>query len=196
MNGSLPSGYDNSIEKGVLPILEADSLYWGSSKPTVVTTLLRAAYYTVTKQKFGSGSSSDESGIFHTFNLPETYNPSTVLECSYLNKPSTVWQLTVPHSGYSFGGDRTSLKQFRVEDCTSFLEKIVQLPNSSGSSADLYLAARYLGKQDISMAPSTWLDSTGGSLVKLFDISKTPTPGDIVVRWPNLSRLKNQNLEI
>ncbi len=142
--------------------------------------VLRAAYYTVTKQKFGSGSSSDESGIFHTFNLPETYNPSTVLECSYLNKPSTVWQLTVPHSGYSFGGDRTSLKQFRVEDCTSFLEKIVQLPNSSGSSADLYLAARYLGKQDISMAPSTWLDSTGGSLVKLFDISKTPTPGDIV----------------
>jgi len=67
-----------------------------------------------------------------------------------------------------------------VEDCTSFLEKIVQLPNSSGSSADLYLAARYLGKQDISMAPSTWLDSTGGSLVKLFDISETPTHGDIV----------------
>lgn len=168
MNGSLPSGYDNSIEKGVLPVLGADSSYWGTSKPTAVTTLLRAAYYTVTKQKFGSGSSSDESGIFHTFNLPETYDPSTVLECSYLNKPSTVWQLTVPHSGYSVGGDRASLKQFRVEDCTSFLEKIVQLPNSSGSSADLYLAARYLGKQDISMAPSSWLDSTGGSLVKLF----------------------------
>ena len=180
MNGSFPSGYDNSIEKGVLPILEADSSYWGSSKPTVVTTLLRATYYTVTKQKFGSGSSSDESGIFHTFNLPESYNPTTVLECSYLNKPSTVWQLTVPHSGYSFGGDRSSVKQFRVEDCTSFLEKIVQLPHSSGSSADLYLAARYLDKQDMSMAPSDWLDSRSGSLVKLFDVSRTPVPGDVV----------------
>ena len=180
MNGSLPSGYDNSIEKGVLPILEADSSYWGTSKPTAITTLLRAAYYTVTKEKFGSGSSSDESGIFHTFNLPESYNPTTVLECSYLNKPSTVWQLTVPHSGYSFGGDRSSVKQFRVEDCTSFLEKIVQLPHSSGSSADLYLAARYLDKQDMSMAPSDWLDSRSGSLVKLFDVSRTPVPGDVV----------------
>ena len=182
LSASLPSGYDNSIEKGVLPILGADSSYWGSSKTTAVTTLLRAAYYTVTKEKFGSGSkaSSDESGIFHTFNLPESYNPTTVLECSYLNKPSTVWQLTVPHSGYSFGGDRSSVKQFRVEDCTSFLEKIVQLPNSSGSSADLYLAARYLDKQDTSMAPSDWLGSTGGSLVKLFDVSRTPVPGDVV----------------
>jgi len=94
LSASLPSGYDNSIEKGVLPVLGADSSYWGTSKPTAVTTLLRAAYYTVTKGKFGSGSSSDESGIFYTFNLPETYDPSTVLECSYLNKPSTVWQLS------------------------------------------------------------------------------------------------------
>ncbi len=180
MSGSLPSGYDNSIEKGALPVLGAYSSYWGTSKPTAVTTLLRAAYYTVTKQKFDSGSNSDESGIFHTFNLPQTYNSSTVLECSYLNKPSDIWQLTVPHSGYSFGGDRASLKQFRVEDCTSFLEKIFHLPHSSGSSADLYLAARYLDKQDISMAPSSWINSTGGSLVKLFDVSRTATPGDIV----------------
>jgi len=67
-----------------------------------------------------------------------------------------------------------------VEDCTSFLEKIVQFPHSSGSSADLYLAARYLDKQDMSMPPSDWLDSRSGSLVKLFDVSRTPVPEDVV----------------
>jgi hypothetical protein len=30
------------------------------------------------------------------------------------------------------------------------------------------------------MAPATWGESAGGSLVKLFDVSETPTPGDIV----------------
>ncbi len=180
LDGSLPSGYDNSIEKGVLPTLGAADAYWGTSKPTGVTTLLRAAYYTVTKQKFGSGLNSDESGVFHTFDLPVNYDPNTVLECSYLHKPGTVWQLTVPHSAYSYGGDRPSTKPFRPEDCTSFLEKTYQLPHSSGSSADLYLAARYLGKEDLSMAPSGWLSSTGGSLVKLFDVSNAPIPGDMV----------------
>ncbi|MBA2628558.1 MAG: hypothetical protein H0U78_00790 [Rickettsiaceae bacterium] len=180
LGGLLPPGYDNSIEKGVLPTLGAKDAYWGTSKPTTVTTLLRAAYYTVTKEKFGSGSSSDESSIFHTFDLPASYNPVTVLECSYLHKPGSVWQLTVPHSGYSFGGDRASTKQYRAEDCTSFLEKIYQLVPSSGSSADLYLTARTLRAEDVTMAPSNWLESAGGSLVKLFDVSKTPAPGDIV----------------
>ena len=180
LGGLLPDGYDNSIEKGVLPTLGAKDAYWGTSKPTTVTTLLRAAYYTVTKEKFGSGSISDESSIFHTFDLPASYNPEAVLECSYLHKPGSVWQLTVPHSGYSFGGDRASTKQYRVEDCTSFLEKIYQLIPSSGSSADLYLAARTLSKEDLTMAPATWGESAGGSLVKLFDVSETPTPGDIV----------------
>jgi len=180
LGGSFPSSYDNAIEKGVLPALGAKDAYWGTSKPTAFTTLLRAIHYTVTKENFGSGSNSDESSIFHTFNLPVSYDPRAVSECSYLHKPGDVWQLTVPHSGYSFGGDRASVKQFRAEDCTSFLEKIYQLVPSSGSSADLYLAARYLGKEDLSMAPKDWLDSAGGSLVKLFDVSKAPAPGDIV----------------
>ena len=180
LGGLLPSGYDNSIEKGVIPILGAEGAYWGTSQPTAITTLLRAAYYTVTKEKFGSGSSLDESSIFHTFDLPASYNPSTVLECSYLHKPVSVWQLTVPHSGYSFGGDRASTKQFRPEDCTSFLEKIYQLVPSSGSSADLYLAARTLSAEDVTMAPSNWLDSASGSLVRLLKVSKEPTPGEIV----------------
>jgi hypothetical protein len=180
LGGLLPPGYDNSIEKGVLPTLGAKDAYWGTSKPTAVTTLLRAAYYTVTKEKFGSGASSDESSIFHTFDLPASYDPDAVLECSYLHKPGSVWQLTVPHSGYSFGGDRTSTKPYRAEDCTSFLEKIYQLPPSSGSSADLYLTARTLSAEDVTMAPPNWLESAGGWLVKLFDVSKTPAPGDIV----------------
>lgn len=180
MNGCLPSGYDNSIEKGQLPVLGAKDSYWGTSQATTITAYLRAIYYTVTKEKFGCGSRSDESGIFHTFDLPMDYDSSSVLECSYLHKPDIVWQLTAPHSGYSFGGDRSSIKQFRVEDCTSFLEKIHQLPPSSGSSADLYLAARSLDGQDISMAPSGWLDSTGGALVKLFNTSRVPDSGDIV----------------
>ena len=112
--------------------------------------------------------------------MPASYNPSTVLECSYLHKPVSVWQLTVPHSGYSFGGDRASTKQFRPEDCTSFLEKIYQLVPSSGSSADLYLAARTLSAEDVTMAPSNLLDSASGSLVRLLKVSKEPTPGDIV----------------
>lgn len=76
LGGLLPPGYDNSIEKGILPILGAEEAYWGTSQPTAITTLLRAAYYTVTKEKFGSGSSSDESSIFHTFDLPASYNPT------------------------------------------------------------------------------------------------------------------------
>ena len=89
-------------------------------------------------------------------------------------------KVTVPHSGYSYGGDRLNGKDLRPHDCTSFLEMSAQLTAGGASTPDLYLAKRVLSEQDLVVVNKSWLNTAGGSMVSLFDINtSTPKPGDV-----------------
>lgn len=184
LNGNMPSGYDNSITVGELPALGKENAYWGTSKPTLITAFLDAVRYCIDKKSIIEAYDTEESAIFHNFNLPDNVVESvSALGSRFVNQASgnKSYTLTIPHSGYSFGGARDSAKKFKPHDCTSFLEQTYALPAKSGSSIDLYLAHLNLGK-DITLNPDGWCESLSGGLVKLFDVSDhKPEPGDIIV---------------
>ena len=173
--GRYVSGYHNEI-LDVLPTLGQKDEFWGTSKPTFLTTLMTSMYNVIT----GLGILNiDDSAMFHTFHLPESFDTTLV------GKPSLFiniddFSILTTHSGYSFGGDRLNCKEFRPQDCTSFLEMIVQLPANGASTVDLYLTARSLLKESLPVVDSSWLESAGGQMVKLFDINtKIPKAGDV-----------------
>lgn len=187
---NLPSGFDNSVGKS-LPILGAEGSFWGASKPTFLTTLLETISFSVT----GEISDSSASSIFHTFNCPKGFDSSDLEGSLFVNVGDTV-KVTVPHSGYSYGGDRLNGKDLRPQDCTSFLEMSAQLTVGGASTPDLYLAKRVLSEQSLVVVDKSWLDSAGGSMVSLFDINtSTPKPGDVwAVRKFNESRAIDSSL--
>ena len=176
LEGKLPNDFNNDLDT-LLPELGKTDSFWGTSKPTFLTTLLETIHFSVT----GKASDSSVSTIFHTFNCPEIFDSSGLISSLFINVEESV-KVTIPHSGYSFGGDRLNDKHFRPHDCTSFLEMSAQLTAGGASTADLYLTKRLLSKQDLVVVDESWLNSAGGSMVSLFDINtKMPIPGDIWV---------------
>lgn len=176
IEGKLPDNFDNSIDKLLPEIGKIDS-FWGTSKPTFLTTLLETVHFSFTKKT----SDSNASAILHTFNCPEGFDSSGLSSSMFIYAEELV-KVTIPHSGYSFGGDRLNEKCFRPHDCTSFLEMSAQLTAGGASTADLYLAKRVLSKQDLLVVDEGWLKTAGGTMVSLFDINtKTPMPGDVWV---------------
>lgn len=174
LGGKLPSGFDNSVGKS-LPILGSKGSFWGTSKPTFLTTLLETVSFSLTEE----ASDSRSSAILHTFSTPKGFD-SFDLEGSMFVSVGDTLKVTVPHSGYSFGGDRLNSKDLRPHDCTSFLEMSAQLTAGGASTPDLYLTKRVLSKQDLVVVNKSWLKSAGGSMVSLFDINtSTPKPGDV-----------------
>ena len=149
-----------------------------SSKPTFFTTLTETIGYILTGLRIYA---TDDSATLHTFHLPEKFDATLVVRSSlFINIDGSSTSLTIPHSGYSFGGDRVNDKVFRPQDCTSFLEMIVQLPANGASTADLYLTTRSLLKESLPVVDVSWFDTAGGQMVKLFDINtKTPNAGDV-----------------
>lgn len=176
LEGKLPSDFENNLDI-MLPELGKINSFWGTSKPTFLTTLLETVHFSFTKKT----SDSSLSTIFHTFNCPKEFVSSGLTSSLFVNVEELV-KVTIPHSGYSFGGDRLNDKHFRPHDCTSFLEMSAQLTAGGASTADLYLTKRLLSKQDLVVVDESWLNSAGGSIVSLFDINtKMPIPGDIWV---------------
>ena len=190
LGGNFPSGFDNSIGKS-LPVLGAKESFWGTSKPTFLTTLLETISFSIT----GETSDSSASAIFHTFSCPEGFDSTGLEDSIFVNVGDTV-KVTVPHSGYSYGGDRLNGKDLRPQDCTSFLEMSAQLTAGGASTPDLYLAKRVLSEQSLVVVDKSWLDSAGGSMVSLFDINtSTPKPGDVwAVRKFNESKAIDSSL--
>lgn len=174
LGGKLPAGFDNSVGTS-LPILSEKGSFWGTSKPTFLTTLLGTVHFAVTKETPDSSTSS----IFHTFSCPGSFDGSDLEDSLFVTTGDTV-NITVPHSGYSFGGDRLNIKDLRPQDCTSFLEMSAKLTAGGASTPDLYLANRVLLKQSLVVVDKSWLKSAGGSMVSLFDVNtKTPLAEDI-----------------
>lgn len=176
LEGKLPSEFENNLDTLLPEIGKIDS-FWGTSKPTFLTTLLETVHFLFTKKT----SDSSVSAIFHTFTCPEGFDGSSLSSSLFINAAESV-KLTIPHSGYSFGGDRLNDKYLRPHDCTSFLEMSAQLTAGGASTADLYLAKRLLSEQDLVVVDESWLISAGGTMVSLFDINaNTPIPGDVWV---------------
>lgn len=117
----LPSDFENNLDT-LLPELGKIDSFCGTSKPTFLTTLLETVHFSFTKK----ASDSSASAIFHTFNCPEGFDASGLSSSLFINAAESV-KLTIPHSGYSFGGDRLNDKYLRPHDCTSFLEMSAQL---------------------------------------------------------------------
>lgn len=177
LKGTLTGPLDNGISK-TLPVLGKEE-FWGTSKPTFLTTLLKIIHNVLDDDV----PENNNSAIFHTFNCSDNFDSSGVVTSLFINNNNSI-KVTIPHSGYSFGGDRMNKKIFRPQDCTSFLEMSAQLTANGASTHDLYLAKRYNLNQDITkiIHSSNWLNSEGGSMVRLFDVNETaPKPGDICV---------------
>jgi hypothetical protein len=179
LNGKFIKGFDNSI--GDLPVLGEKGAYWGTSNTTFATTFLKVIHSTIPGKNI---TDTANSATLHTFLLPEKFDTSLVKSSIFIELPEKgAPELTIPNSGYSYGGDRLNKKEFKPQDCTSFLEVSAQLTQNGASSADLYLAKRVLAKQGLVVVKNDWLDSAGGSMVKLFDLNTdTPQPGDIWAR--------------
>ncbi len=177
LQGTLPTGYNNSIGTS-LPILGNQEGFWETSKPTFTTTILEVMYCTITGEEIRDSATS---ATLHTFFLPEKFDWTPVTPSLFIDIDGESPELTVPHSGYSFGGDRLDDKEFKPQDCTSFLEMTAQLPANGASTVDLYLTKRVLSKQGLVIIDEKWLPTAGGQMVKLFDVNtKTPQPGDML----------------
>ncbi len=187
LSGRLPSAYNNDIPTGELPRLGGGP-YWGTSKPVFVNFTFAVISNFLTGQKINHATIGQTS-IFHSFPMPEGFVPSEENDIMWLSsqeklgpKKETQYFLTVPHCGYSWGGDRMNFaKLYKPQDCTSFLEMIYSLPPSTASSADLYLAAQSGVGVDPDTIVADWSRSSSGSLVKLFNVNKNPSHGDIMV---------------
>lgn len=77
LGGNFPSG--NSIGKS-LPVLGVKESFWGTSKPTFLTTLLETISFSIT----GETSDSSASAIFHTFSCPEGFDSTGLEDSAYL----------------------------------------------------------------------------------------------------------------
>ena len=204
LGGNFPSGFDNSIGES-LPVLGAKESFWGTSKPTFLTTLLETIIFSLTGETSDSSYLEygylskywyrSKSAIFHTFSCPEGFARNGLEDSIFVNVVDTV-KVTVPHSGYSYGGDRLNNKDLRPHDSTSLLEMSAQLTAGGASTADLYLAKRVLSEQSLVGVDKSWLKSAGGSMVSLFDINtSTPKIGDVwAVRKFNESRAIDSSL--
>ena len=177
LDGTYAAGYDNSVTKS-LPIIAEKNGFWGTSKPTFSTTLMQVMSHVIMGMPVGV---TEHLATLHTFQLPKEFDATLLVKSSlFINIDGPSVALTIPHSGYSFGGDRLNSKEFRPQDCTSFLEMTAQLPENGASTADLYLAKRVLSKQSLVVVDESWLESAGGQMVKLFDVNQgAPKPGDI-----------------
>lgn len=179
LSGRLPSAYNNDIPTGELPRLGIGP-YWGTSKPVFVNFTFGIISNLLTGQKINHATIG-QSSIFHSFPMPEGFVPSKDDDVMWLSSTESQYFLTVPHCGYSWGGDRINAKLYRPQDCTSFLEMVYSLPPATASSADLYLAAQSGVGIDPDTIAAHWSKSPSGSLVKLFNVNKSPSCGDIMV---------------
>jgi len=171
------AGYDNSVPK-LLPVIAEIDSFWGTSKPTLSTTLMQVTKCVLLDIPL---SNTRYSATLHTFQLPEEFDTTLLKNSSlFINIDGPSVAFTIPHSGYSYGGDRLNSKEFRPQDCTSFLEMTAQLPANGASTADLYLTKRVLSEQGLVVVDNSWLGSSGGQMVRLFDINQVaPRPGDV-----------------
>lgn len=179
LSGRLPSAYNNDISTGELPRLGVGP-YWGTAKPVFVNFNFGIISNFLTGQKINYATIG-QSSIFHSFPMPEGFVPNGGNDVMWLSSRASQYFLTVPHCGYSWGGDRTNLKLYRPQDCTSFLEMVYSLPPATASSADLYLAAQSGVGVDPDAIVADWSKTDSGALVKLFNVNKSPSHGDIMV---------------
>ena len=175
LDGKLPLNYDNSIGD-LLPTLGKEGAFWGTSEPTFLSTLLQLVHNVISSESL----QTEESPIFHTFTCPDAFDTTDIVQSLFVDSGTNPVKINIPHSGYSFGGDRASDKKFKPQDCTSFIETCMQIKPSSASSVDLYLVKRTLNGQPLVVVNEDWLKSEGGLNTKLFSLNVgNPLPGDI-----------------
>jgi hypothetical protein len=115
-------------------------VYWGTSKPTYLTTAILTIYFVLSGKNINDLSL--DSSIVHV--APLNKGLYLNLKCSYAYNNQEVYGFAYPHSGYAYGGPRYQQsmypkgKEFTPHDCSSFIAEIINYKSKYFNTKDLY----------------------------------------------------------
>lgn len=189
LEGKLPKGFANAIPAKTLPTLGEKDAFWGSSKPTILSTTLAMLKLYNSKhdsQKFCSLNSQfkEFKNIYFEIEAKDIFDK--VNDSSFVSKHHKFGFI---HSGFAFGGCRNSNAEYKPYDCSSFIEKIYDINDGgvskksiTATTADFY-ALRIFSVEPSAKLVENWKTSPSFNLQDHFEPVKIGEAeiGDVVV---------------